>query len=138
MSTVGVALRESLLTLDLSGLSSRQVTADITAHVYGVLFELGMGKVVRELSTGGRLQPPSSAPPRNGYVDVAVVRGAEVVLVVEIDRSDKRFSLTKLEYFLSHGSQAIWIRWGRATQLDVPAGIELIEIPFKRSNRVNG
>ena len=58
MSTVGVALRKSLLTLDLSGLSSRQVTAEITADVHRVLLGLGMGKVVRELSTGGKLQPP--------------------------------------------------------------------------------
>mgnify|MGYP000847671557 CR=1 FL=1 len=132
MSTVGVALRKSLLTLDLSGLSSRQVTAEITADVHRVLLGLGMGKVVRELSTGGKLQPPSAAPPRNGYVDVAVVHGDEVVLVVEIDRSDKRFSLTKLEYFFSNGSQAIWIRWGRATRIDIPIGIELIEIPIKK------
>jgi hypothetical protein len=135
MSTIGVALHKSLLTLDLSGLSSQQVTIDISAEVNRVLFGLAMGKVVRELSPGVKLQPPSAAAPRNGFVDFAIVRGAEVVLVVEIDRSDKRFSLTKLEYFLNRGSQAIWIRWGRATQLDVPVGIELIEIPVKKRTR---
>jgi tetratricopeptide (TPR) repeat protein len=132
MSEIGDGLRESLLALDLDGLSSGQITVDITSEVGRVLVRSGSGKVFRELSTGRKVQPPSAAAPRMGYVDFAIVRGGEVAVVVEIDRSDKRFSLTKLEYFRDRGAQAIWIRWGRPTQLTVPDGIELIEIPIAK------
>ncbi len=129
MTAIGRTLHRSLTMLDLDGLPNTGITARISTEVARVLAESGLGKVYRELSTGDRLQPPTSSAPRRGYVDFAVIRADVVVLVIEIDRSDKRFSLTKLEHFRERGAAVIWVRWGKPTRLQVPDGVELVEIP---------
>jgi len=123
MTAIGRTLHRSLTMLDLDGLPNTGITARISTEVARVLAESGLGKVYRELSTGDRLQPPTSSAPRRGYVDFAVIRADVVVLVIEIDRSDKRFSLTKLEHFRERGAAVIWVRWGKPTRLQVPDGV---------------
>lgn len=129
MSAIGAVLRESLLGLDLNGLSKKQVKMDITTAVTRVLADSGLGTVYRGMSTGARLQPPSSAAARLGYVDFAVVRDDAVALAIQIDRTDKRFSLTKLQHFSDGGATAIWVRWGEPTRLPIPGGVEIVQIP---------
>lgn len=144
-SSVGDALQAALLSLDLNGLSSRQVTTALTAEVDRVLGDTGLGSVVREFPTYGRVQPPSGATPRVGHLDFAIVEAERVVLAVEIDRSDKKFSLTKLCHFQDRGAACIWIRWGTDPKVRVPDGVELIYVPLgreasgpKRRTRVSG
>lgn len=93
MTAIGDALRQSLADLNLDGLSRSQVTTTISKVVRTVLEDSGLGTVYSEMSTGARLQPPSGKVPRLGYVDFAIAGGSGVLVALEIDGSDKRFSL---------------------------------------------
>jgi len=126
------ALRRELEGQDVDGLSTRQITYLYSSVIHAVLTNSGLGEVVREFPTKMKILPPTGAAPRTGIVDFAVVRDKRVVLALELDQADKKFSLTKLEHFAAGGARTIWIRWGRAPQILIPEGIELIVIKRDR------
>jgi tetratricopeptide (TPR) repeat protein len=126
MHDVADALHVALTEQDVRGLSNRQVTSIYSATILNVLKASNLGEVVRELRTSAKLQPESGALPRHGIVDFAVKRDGHVVLAVELDGSDKSFSVTKLQYFAALGARCIWIRWGRSPRIAVPSEIEVI------------
>jgi len=64
-----------------------------------------------------------------GYLDLIVHRGqGEVDIAVEIDQTDKPWSVAKLQYAMALGMEAVWIRWSGSDWTDVD-GVHVIHLP---------
>jgi hypothetical protein len=63
----------------------------------------------REVHLAGYLRPGSKT--RGGRIDFALHRPDENPLAIELDRANKRNSILKLQYAVSLGWDALWIRW---------------------------
>ncbi|MEV0292576.1 hypothetical protein [Nocardia sp. NPDC050710] len=64
---------------------------------------------------------------RHGRLDVAIDRLASPKLVIEIDSSNKQWSLEKLVAEAMTGAHAIWLRWGfPELRLPVPEPVVLL------------
>ena len=137
MEDVLRALSSALTAQDVGGLSTRQITSIYSSVIESVLKNSYTCRVLREFPTEGRLNPPSGAVPRRGIVDFAVVDRDDVLLVVELDRSDKHFSVTKLEHFAARGARCIWVRWGKAPKITIPREIELIYVRLSETEMQN-
>ena len=112
--------------LDATRLSARAISARLTTAIAS--WALAKGWSLRteariELRTAdGRLQD-------YGFVDVIVRRGSgEPDLAIEIDQTDKPWSVAKLQYAMAMGMQAVWIRWSGADWTDVE-GVHVIHLP---------
>lgn len=115
-----------VFSLDTTRLSARAITARLTSAIAS--WALTHGWSVRteariELRTAdGRLQD-------YGFVDLIVYRGSGGPdLAIEIDQTDKPWSVAKLQYAMALGMQAVWIRWSGADWTDVE-GIHVIHLP---------
>jgi hypothetical protein len=95
-----------LFALDEPSLTTRAMTARITRAV--VEWALANGWAPR---TEARVD--AGAAEQLGFVDVIVRRGGgEPHLAIEIDSTDKPWSVVKLRHAVAAGMDAIWIRWG--------------------------
>lgn len=121
-------LRTDLQTLDLSGLSTRQTTALLTSNIAAILRDLRAGGVHFEYPCPNPIVSPTNGKPRQGYLDLALVDNGRITIAIEIDRSNKRFSLAKLEAMHSMGALCIWVRWKTLTVLPVIDGIHVISL----------
>jgi hypothetical protein len=78
------------------------------------------GEVDIEVDLDGWLNP------RKGRLDFVI----DDYIAIEIDTSNKQWSLKKLEYSLDLGYFPVWIRWSYWGELfNMPPGIHLIVLP---------
>ena len=115
-----------LFALDEGALSTAAVTARITSIVTD--WALAKGWTVRR-------EARVSVDDRPGFVDVVVGRGASGPhLAIEIDSTDKAWSVEKLRHAAAAGMHAIWIRWGDEEWAGTHADIDVIQLPARRQS----
>lgn len=73
---------------------------------------------------------------RLGFVDVLVRRGGGLPdVAIEIDSTDKQWSVDKLSHVARLGMRAIWIRWGEPVWAGSHDGVDVIQLPNARYSR---
>jgi hypothetical protein len=78
----------------------------------------------------------SGSDPRLGYVDLVIRRRSpESDLAIEIDSTDKPWSLAKLRYLASTGMHAVWVRWGDEAWAGLYYDVDTIQLPTPRRSR---
>ena len=126
-------LASVLFTLEEGSLSTAAVTALITGEV--ARWALSRGWSVR---SEARVRLPADSLPRavrerTGFIDLIVGRGGgQPDLAIEIDSTDKEWSLAKLRHAAEAGMQAIWIRWGDEAWAGMHEDVDVIQLPARR------
>ena len=121
-------LQTDLQALNFSGLSTRQTTALLTTKVAAILRDLHVGEVHLEHPCPNPIVSPTTGKLRQGYLDVALIENGRIAVAIEIDRSNKRSSLAKLEAMQSIGALCIWVRWRTLPVLPTKDGIHVISL----------
>ena len=128
---------------------SRTISDELAAVLFAVeLGRRGTGAVTRELTraivrwahsrgwsarTEAPVQPALAGPSGFGYVDVLIRRGPALAdVAVEIDSTDKPWSLAKLRHAALGGMHAIWIRWGDDKWAGAFDEVDVIQLPALR------
>ena len=115
-----------VFSLDTRHLSARAITARVTSAIASWAVTKGWsprGEARVELRT------PDGTLRDYGFIDLIVHRGlGEADLAVEIDQTDKPWSVAKLQYAMALGMEAVWIRWSGADWTDVE-GVHVIHLP---------
>jgi hypothetical protein len=125
-------LAGALFRLETSTLTTAVVTAQITRAV--VDWAAARGWATR---TEARVGVGESA--RLGWIDVVVLRGPQLPdLAIEIDSTQKPWSVDKLRHAIGAGMEAIWIRWGDADWAGAFDDIDVIQLPLTRRSAVRG
>jgi hypothetical protein len=118
-----------LFGLELGGLATDAITARITQEV--VSWAVARGWAVR--AEARMLFPRSPVALQSGFVDVLVRRPyPDPHIAIEIDSTDKSWSLAKLQYAASHGMHAIWVRWGDDAWAGVHSDVDVIQLMARR------
>jgi len=116
-------LASVLFNLDGASLTTRDMTARITRAV--VEWALARGWTPR---TEARVDPGQL-----GFVDVIVRRpDGQPDLAIEIDSTDKPWSVSKLRHAIAAGMDAIWIRWGDDEWAGAFEDVDVIQLPVMR------
>lgn len=97
--------------------SGVQVTA-LLADSIGAWGEAHGWRVRREVA--GRASHPAG---RRGYLDLICYPRDEPPVAIEIDRTNKLWSLAKLRAEEASGSSAIWVRWGYPERIPKPGDV---------------
>ena len=117
-------LAGALFGLDTGTLTTAAVTARITRAV--VQWAAGRGWKTRteaRVGVGSRL----------GFVDVIVLRQPDAPdLAIEIDSTDKPWSVDKLRHAAAAGMNPIWIRWGSDEWAGAFDDVDVIQLPLGR------
>jgi hypothetical protein len=121
-------LADVVYRLDAIALPTAQKTRHITQEIARWAVERGW-RVRREagmrLCTGGL--------ERRGFYDLVIdAGGASAPIAVEIDTTDKAWSLEKLRHAAASGMCAIWIRWGDEGWAEVDDEVYVIQLPPSR------
>jgi hypothetical protein len=112
-----------LFALDGASLTTRDMTARITRAVVEWALASGWTPRTEARVDAGQL----------GFVDVIVRRGGgQPDLAIEIDSTDKPWSVTKLRHAVAAGMDAIWIRWGDAQWAGAFVDVDVIQLPIGR------
>ncbi len=128
--TVADDLAVFLFRLDPHSLTTGATTTHITRAILAWAVERGWlarteARVVAPSEMGG-----ASAI---GFVDVVIRRGGSLAdVVIEIDSTDKQWSLAKLRHAAAAGMHAIWIRWGEETWAGAYDDVDVIQLPVAR------
>jgi hypothetical protein len=112
----------------------RRTTAEVTAQITGAIVRWAVARGWSPL-TEARVRLPNSSPDarRLGYVDVMIRRsGSDPDLAIEIDSTDKPWSVAKLRHAAQAGMRAVWVRWGDETWAGIHEGIDVIQLPVLR------
>ena len=126
-------LAEVVFKLDTRGLSARAITARVTAAI--VEWASANGWAVR---TEARIEigRPHAAFGDYGYMDAIIHRAAgEPDIAIEIDQTDKPWSVAKLRYANALGMEAVWIRWSGSSWTDAE-GVHVIHLPELERERL--
>jgi hypothetical protein len=67
-----------------------------------------------------------------GLIDVIIKRPEGMPYAIEIDSSNKRWSLEKLLHAHSIGYVPIWVRWCAKINIEIPTVINLIDLTDKQ------
>jgi hypothetical protein len=119
-------LAGALFRLENSTRTTAVVTAQITRAV--IQWAAARGWTAR---TEARVGVGETA--RLGYVDVVVLRGPYLPdLAIEIDSTDKPWSVDKLRHAIAAGMEGIWIRWGTDDWAGAFADVDVIQLPLAR------
>jgi hypothetical protein len=126
-------LATMLYELRTDRLATADVTAAITRHI--VRWAQTRAWSVR---TEGRVDVHGATDAKHklGFVDVLIRRGdlyREVA--IEIDSTDKPWSVVKLQHAAAAGAHAIWVRWGDDAWAGVYDAIDVIQLPVIRRTR---
>ena len=122
-------LATELFGLDAGRLPTSAVTAQITraivrwahTHAWRVRTEARV-EVGRDTSEG-----------QLGFVDVVVSRGGDLPdVAIEIDSTDKPWSVVKLQHAVRAGMHAIWVRWGDDEWAGVYDEVDVIQLRLHR------
>ena len=112
-----------LFAMDIGARTTGAVTRQITDAVVRWALASGWSPRVEARVEAARL----------GFVDVVVRRGAgEPDLAIEIDSTDKPWSMDKLRHAAAQGMEAIWIRWGSDEWAGVYEDVDVIQLWWDR------
>ena len=115
-----------LFGLDTSTLTTAAVTAKITRVV--VEWAAAHGWATR---TEARVGVGNAE--RLGWIDVVVLRAPALSdLAIEIDSTDKPWSVDKLRHVAAAGMYPIWIRWGDDQWAGAFEDVDVIQLPVTR------
>ena len=119
-------LARALYRLDTSTRTTAVVTAQITRAV--VAWAAAHGWATR---TEARVGVGEEI--RLGFVDVLVLRGPQLPdLAIEIDSTDKPWSVDKLRHAIAAGMEGIWVRWGDDEWAGAFDDVDVIQLPVQR------
>ena len=126
------SLAALLFEIDTGRQSTAAVTATITRAI--VRWARAQGWFVR---TEARVEVPATVVAEQlGFVDVLVVRGApHPAVAIEIDSTDKPWSVVKLQHGAAAGMHAIWVRWGDDAWAGVYDDVDVIQLRIGRRAR---
>jgi hypothetical protein len=130
MQAVGVTdtddLAVALYRLDPGSLTTRAVTARITRAVLEWAASRGW-------ATRSEARVGVGDEGRLGFVDVIVLRQPKAPdLAIEIDSTDKPFSVDKLRHVAAAGMHPIWIRWGDDEWAGTFDDVDVIQLTLPR------
>ena len=125
-------LAEVLFALDTGNLATAQVTGAITRRIARWAHERGWS-----VRTEGRVdiarQSVADADEQLGFIDVLIRRGATLPdVAIEIDSTNKPWSVVKLQHAAASGMHGIWVRWGDDAWAGVYDKIDVIQLPMLR------
>jgi hypothetical protein len=132
-------LANLLFALDGGSLRTAAITRRITTAI--VAWALGRGWSVQTEARVNVAEGSVDDDDRLGYLDIVVRRGAGWPdIAIEIDSTDKPWSVTKLRHAAAAGMHAIWIRWGDDDWTGVHRDIDVIQLRISRAPqpRANG
>lgn len=119
-------LARALFRLETSTLTTSAVTARITRVV--VDWAAARGWATRTEARVG-----VGEETRLGFVDVIVLRGRTAPdMAIEIDSTDKPWSVDKLRHAAAAGMYPIWIRWGDDEWAGTFDDVDVIQLPLRR------
>ena len=119
-------LAGALFGLDAGTLTTGAVTARITRAV--IEWAAARGWAARTEARVG-----VGEDTRLGFVDVIVKRGSPLPdLAIEIDSTQKPWSVDKLRHAVAAGMEAIWIRWGDEEWARTYDDVDVIQLPLAR------
>ncbi len=126
------ALATVVFATEPGGLSTAAVTRHLTRAI--VTWASARGWRVR---TEARVNVPDGAVrERLGFVDVVIGRGVpHRDVAIEIDSTDKPWSVVKLQHAAAAGMHAIWVRWGDEAWAGVYDGVDVIQLPMIRRSK---
>ncbi|BCJ74813.1 hypothetical protein CS0771_43570 [Catellatospora sp. IY07-71] len=81
-------------------------------------------RVYRRARSVAQLPPPYAD--RHSWVDVGIARQGLPPIVVEVDQSDRKRTLEKLQAEAAQGRVALWLRWGTGPFNTPPAPVLLV------------
>ena len=117
-----------LAPLSFTDWSAARVTAALTERTVSWGTEHGW-RVRREVPSLAGIPGPN--PDRPGYLDVVCQRLDGPPIAVEIDRTDKRWSASKLLCEAEAGVVVVWLRWNSETRA-VPPPLALVNLETTR------
>ena len=125
-------LADRLFAIPVDGRSTSDTTAHITREI--VRWAVSNGWTPR---TEARVHAiDDTLDPRLGFLDVIVRRGAgSPDLAIEIDSTDKRWSVAKLRHAAAAGMHAVWVRWGDDAWAGAFDDVDVIQLPLTRRTR---
>ena len=119
-------LARALFRLETSTLTTSAVTARITRAVVG-------WAAARGWATRTEARVGVGEETRLGFVDVIVLRQPTAPdLAIEIDSTDKSWSVDKLRHAAAAGMHPVWIRWGDDEWARAFDDIDVIQLPVRR------
>jgi len=119
-----------LFGLEPGALTTAAVTARITRAI--VEWAAARGWVTRSEARVG-VPGWSREGAQLGYVDVIVRRGRDQPdLAIEIDSTDKPWSVAKLRHTAAAGMHPVWIRWGDDAWAGALEDVDVIQLPVTR------
>jgi hypothetical protein len=129
-STIADELATILFALDTRSLPTAATTAHITRAI--VEWAVARGWSVRNEA---RVNVAAAADrSQTGYVDIVIRRGRSASdVAIEIDSTDKAWSLVKLRHAVAAGMDAIWIRWGDEEWAGAHDDVDVIQLPVTRT-----
>jgi hypothetical protein len=116
----------ALFRLRPQGMATQAVTAAITRAI--VVWAVGRGWSAR---TEARVAAAAAggSDPQLGFIDLVIHRGqGRPALAVEIDSTDKQWSVAKLRHAVAGGMHAIWIRWGDEDWAGIYDDVDVIQL----------
>jgi hypothetical protein len=118
-------LARVLFDLEMSHRSTAAVTRAITRAIVEWARENGW-----RVRTEGRVEVPGVERfDKLGFVDVLVSRGGhQPDVAIEIDSTDKPWSVVKLQHAAAAGMDAIWVRWGDDEWAGVYEDVDVIQL----------
>lgn len=115
--------------LTFAGLTQDEVTARIIDAV-AAWGEAQGWRVYRRAPSVVPLPPPMDK--QHSVLDVALARPAAPPMVVEVDHTDRRRTIAKLQAEAEAGRVAVWVRWGPGRFTEPPPPIQMVPLPVTR------
>jgi hypothetical protein len=122
-------LEARLARLTFADLTQDEVTARIIDAVAAWGDEQGW-RVYRRAPSVVTLPPPMDK--QHSVLDVALARPGAPPVVVEVDHTDRKRTISKLAAEAEAGRVAVWVRWGPGRFTEPPAPIRMIALPVTR------
>ena len=119
-------LRSHATAISLDVLCRTDGTFELTRFIYKWSLSHGF-HCEREVYLGSDRISRKTGRAYRGFLDFVIGHW----LAVEIDSSNKRWSLAKLEDAAQRGYVPVWIRWSTPQKLHVPSYIHLILLPSR-------
>lgn len=130
-------LRDRLDMLVVDGVPSGAVTTAVTEEIEELAREQGLSVRCEVPVPVPRLVGRRDGRSRGQRVDLLISSAGKPSLYVEIDRAEKRESRRKLQWAVSQGADALWIRWGGSRDVGVvDDGVRVVEPSWRRGRRV--